>query len=56
MEGMINTTLLKNWILTDREDMQTHKKGGVVLRIFNQYVGEVLKQPCLIVVMMKAST
>ncbi|CAC5419697.1 unnamed protein product [Mytilus coruscus] len=44
MEGMINTKLLKNWILTAVEDMQAHTKGSVVLLIFNEYVGEILKQ------------
>lgn len=44
MEGMSNTTLLNNWILTAIEDMQAHQKGSVLLLIFNEYVGEVLKQ------------
>ena len=44
MEGIINTTLLKNWILAAIDDMQAHMKGCVFLRILNEYVGEVLKQ------------
>ncbi|CAC5395241.1 unnamed protein product [Mytilus coruscus] len=44
MEGRINTTHLKNRILAAIADLQTHKQGRFVLLIFNEYVGEVLKQ------------
>ena len=44
MEGIINTTRLKNWILAAIDVIQAHMKGCVFLRIFNEYVVKVLKQ------------
>ncbi|CAC5393282.1 unnamed protein product [Mytilus coruscus] len=44
MEGMINTTHLNNWILAVIADLQEHKQGRFILLIFNEDVGEVLKE------------
>lgn len=39
----LNSTLLKNWILTAIKIMQAHHRGSVALLIFNECVWEVLK-------------
>ncbi|CAC5382291.1 unnamed protein product [Mytilus coruscus] len=44
IEGRINTTHLKNRILAAIPDLQSHKQGRDVLLIFNEDVGEALKQ------------